>query len=76
MSQMYLDIIAEIVENGQAEGFIRKDLYLGLVKRFIIGAVDEVINTWLHSGGRYDLVSMADPLVDLFFNGIGYKGQS
>jgi TetR/AcrR family fatty acid metabolism transcriptional regulator len=49
---------------------------LGLVKRFIIGAVDEVINTWLHSGGRYDLVSMADPLVDLFFNGIGYKGQS
>ena len=73
---MYLDIIAEIVENGQAEGFIRKDLYLGLVKRFIIGAVDEVINTWLHSGGRYDLVSMADPLVDLFFNGIGYKGQS
>jgi TetR/AcrR family fatty acid metabolism transcriptional regulator len=76
MSQMYLDILAEIVENGQAEGFIRKDLYLGLVKRFIIGAVDEVINTWLHSGGRYDLVSMADPLVDLFFNGIGYKGQS
>ncbi|MFZ1954201.1 MAG: TetR/AcrR family transcriptional regulator [Desulfobacterales bacterium] len=76
MSQMYLDIIAEIVENGQAEGFIRKDLYLGLVKRFIIGAVDEVINTWLHSGGRYDLVSMADPLVDLFFNGIGYKGPS
>jgi TetR/AcrR family fatty acid metabolism transcriptional regulator len=74
MSQMYLDIIAEIVENGQAEGIIRKDLYLGLVKRFIIGAVDEVINTWLHSGGRYDLVSMADPLVDLFFNGIGYKG--
>jgi TetR/AcrR family fatty acid metabolism transcriptional regulator len=49
---------------------------LGLVKRFIIGAVDEVINTWLHSGGRYDLVSMADPLVDLFFNGIGYKGPS
>lgn len=73
---MYIDIIAEIVENGQAEGFIRKDLYLGLVKRFIIGAVDEVINTWLHSGGRYDLVSMADPLVDLFFNGIGYKGPS
>jgi TetR/AcrR family fatty acid metabolism transcriptional regulator len=76
MSQMYLDILAEIVENGQAEGCIRKDLYLGLVKRFIIGAVDEVINTWLHSGGRYDLVSMADPLVDLFFNGIGHQGQS
>ena len=72
---MYLDIISEIVETGQAEGRIRKDLYLGLVKRFIVGAVDEVINTWLHSGGKYDLVSMADPLVDLFLNGIGSQKQ-
>lgn len=76
MSKMYLDIIAEIVETGQAEGLIRKDLYLGLVKRFIVGAVDEVINTWLHSGGRYDLVSMADPLIDLFLNGIGSQKRT
>jgi TetR/AcrR family fatty acid metabolism transcriptional regulator len=71
MSKMYLDIVSEIVELGQQEGSLRKDLYLGLVKRFIIGAVDEVINTWLHAGGRYDLSSMADPLVDLFIRGIG-----
>jgi TetR/AcrR family fatty acid metabolism transcriptional regulator len=74
MSKMYLDIVSEIVEQGQEEGVIRKDLYLGLVKRFILGAVDEVVNTWLHSGGKYDLVSMADPLVELFMRGIGtYK---
>jgi TetR/AcrR family fatty acid metabolism transcriptional regulator len=71
MSQMYRDIISEIVEQGQQEGTIRKDLYVGLVKRFIIGAVDEVINTWLHSDGEYDLASMASPLVDLFVRGIG-----
>ena len=71
MSQMYRDIISEIVEQGQQEGTIRKDVYVGLVKRFIIGAVDEVINTWLHSDGEYDLVSMASPLVDLFVRGIG-----
>jgi len=71
MSQMYRDIISEIVEQGQQEGMIRKDLYVGLVKRFIIGAVDEVINTWLHSDGEYDLVSMAGPLVELFVRGIG-----
>jgi TetR/AcrR family fatty acid metabolism transcriptional regulator len=70
MSQMYRDFIAEIIEQGQLEGTIRRDLYVGLVKRFIIGAVDEVINTWLHSDGEYDLVSMADPLVDLFIKGI------
>ena len=71
MSQMYQDLISEIVELGQQEGSIRKDLYVGLVKRFILGAVDEVINTWLHSDKEYDLVSMADPLVDLLIKGIG-----
>jgi TetR/AcrR family fatty acid metabolism transcriptional regulator len=59
------------VEQGHAQGTIRKELYMGLVKRFIIGAVDEVINTWLHSDGKYDLVSMADPLTELFIKGIG-----
>ena len=76
MSQMYRDLISEIVEQGQQEGKIRKDLYVGLVKRFIIGAVDEVINTWLHSDGEYDLVSMADPLVELFIKGIGQRGNA
>jgi TetR/AcrR family fatty acid metabolism transcriptional regulator len=75
MAKMYLDIIAEIVEQGQSEGSIRKDLYLGLVKRFILGAVEEVISTWLHSGRSYDLASMADPLVELFIKGIG-SGQN
>jgi TetR/AcrR family transcriptional regulator, fatty acid metabolism regulator protein len=71
MAKMYQDILAEIVEQGQQEGAIRKDLYVGLVKRFILGAVEETIGTWLHSGRSYDLASMADPLVDLFMRGIG-----
>ena len=71
MSKMYPDLTAEIIEQGQEEGQIRKDLYVSLVKRFILGAVEEVINTWVLSGGKYDLVSMAEPLVDLIFRGIG-----
>lgn len=70
MSKLYLDIVSEIIETGQNEGVIRKDLYVGLVKRYILGGVDEVINTWLHSDSKYDLTSMADPLVDLFIRGI------
>jgi TetR/AcrR family fatty acid metabolism transcriptional regulator len=76
MSKMYRDLISEIIEQGQQEGTIRRDLYVGLVKRFIIGAVDEVINTWLHSNGEYDLVSMADPLVELVMKGIGSLQRS
>lgn len=76
MSQMYRDLISEIIEQGQQEGSIRKDLYVGLVKRFIIGAVDEVINTWLHAEEDYDLVSMADPLVELFIKGIEQRDKT
>ena len=76
MSKLYRDLISEIIEQGQQEGAIRKDLYVGLVKRFIIGAVDEVINTWLHAEEEYDLVSMADPLVELFIKGIEQRGSS
>ncbi|HEA65346.1 MAG TPA: TetR/AcrR family transcriptional regulator [Desulfobacterales bacterium] len=76
MSKKYLDIISEIVEQGQQEGSIRRNLYLGLVKRLILGSVDEVINTWLHSKKNYDLVSMADPLVELFIEGLGKKRET
>lgn len=71
MSKWYRDIITEVVELGQEEGTMRRNLYMGLVMRLIIGAMDEVINAWIHAGGNYDLVSMADPLVDLFISGIG-----
>lgn len=71
MSKMYRDVITRIVELGQKEGTIRKDLYVGLVKRVINGAVDEVINTWIHTGQDHDLAAMAEPLVGLFLHGIG-----
>lgn len=75
MSKLYRDIIAELVELGQEEGTMRRNLYLGMVKRLINGAVDEVINAWIHTGRNYDLVSMADPLVELFIRGIGTAGN-
>ena len=47
-------------------------MYQDIISEIVIlGGVDEVINTWIHSEGKYDLVSMADPLVDLFIRGIG-----
>ena len=70
ISKMYLDLLSEIIEQGQIEGSLRKDLFVGLVKRFILGAVEGVINTWVSADGRYDLVSMAKPLVSLYLAGI------
>ena len=61
MSIMYRDLINEIITLGQKEGTIRPNLPLGLVKRMISGAVDEVINAWTHWGAESELVSMAEP---------------
>ena len=71
MAKTYFNLLAEIIEQGQVEGDLRKDLYLGLVKRFFLGAVEEVISTWLMSEDSYDLTTMADPLADLVLRGIG-----
>jgi TetR/AcrR family fatty acid metabolism transcriptional regulator len=76
MSKMYRDIITELIERGQEEGSMRRNLYIGLVKRLVNGAVDEVINAWIHQGRSYDLVSMADPLVELFIQGIGTTDEN
>ncbi len=71
MSKMYFDLVSEIVHQGQEEGKIRSHLQVHLVKQLIIGAIDEVITTWLYSARQYRLAPMADSLVDMFVNGIG-----
>ncbi len=73
ISKMYLDLLSDIIEQGQIDKSMRQDLFVGLVKRFIVGAVEGVISTWLSADGRYDLVSMADPLVDLYLTGVQEK---
>lgn len=67
----FLDLIGDIVKQGQEEGVFRKDLPLSLVKRFIFGALDEVISTWVSSGGKFNLMDYADALSDLFVRGLG-----
>jgi len=73
ISKMYLELLSEIIEQGQIEGSMRQDLFAALAKRFILGAVEGVISTWVFAGGRYDLAALADPLVELYLTGL--KGQ-
>ncbi len=66
----YLDLMGDVVREGQQQGVFRKDVPLGLVKRFIFGALDEVVSTWVLAGRPYDLESLTEPLMDLFLNGL------
>ncbi|GAB6886651.1 fatty acid metabolism transcriptional regulator FadR [Desulfothermus okinawensis JCM 13304] len=71
MSNMYMELVKEIIELGQKEGTIRKDLSIPLVRQLMVGAIDEVITSWVYTSKKYSLSSMADPLMDLIVKGIG-----
>lgn len=66
----YFGLIGEIIEDGQEQGLLRKDLYLSVVKKALFGAIDETVTSWLLSGRTYDLTHMAGPLADLFIRGL------
>ncbi len=69
----YLDLIGDIVRQGQREGTFRTDIPVGIIKRFIFGTVDEVVSTWVMSGMKQDMDGLVPHLVDLFLNGIGRR---
>ncbi len=67
----YLDIIAEIVQEGQKLGQFRPELNPAIMKRAIFGALDELSMHWvLTRGRRPDLKVSAAQLSDLFLRGL------
>jgi len=75
MGKMYADIVSAIIDQGQKEGVISADLHLPLARRMIVGTVEDVINSWIQSGGKYKLTPLAEPLVGLLVNGLGSPGR-
>lgn len=66
----YLELIREVIEEGQRIGVFRPGLNTKLVAKVLFGALDEMATNWVLSRKRYSLVSTADPVLDLFLNGI------
>lgn len=67
----YLDIVAEILDEGQQLGIFRPELQPGILKRAIFGALDELAIHWVVTRGRRpDLVESAGQLTDLFMKGL------
>ena len=67
----YLNLISEVIREGQAAGLIRKDAAPGIVKRALFGALDEIAlhGVLTHKGKDY-LRASADQICDLFLRGI------
>src|SRR4030095_10062419 len=66
----YLELIREVVEEGQRTGVFRSTLNTKVVAKVLFGALDEMATNWVLSPKRYSLVSTAEPVLDVFLNGI------
>src|SRR5712692_6063684 len=71
----YLELIREVIEEGQRLGVFRSGLNTKIVAKVLFGALDEMATNWVLSRKRYNLVSTAEPVLDVFLNGIA-RAQS
>ncbi len=66
----YLDLIGEVVREGQASGEFLKDTSPAVVKRAVFGALDELALGWLLSGRKTPLKKASAELATLFVRGL------
>jgi TetR/AcrR family fatty acid metabolism transcriptional regulator len=66
----YLQMLREIIEEGQREGSFRKGINSKLMAKLLFGMLDEMATNWVLSHGNHSLTAMAEPVLDIFFNGV------
>jgi len=67
----YLNIISQIVRQGQNAGIFKKEVMPGIFKRAFFGALDEMSRFWvLSSKKKYSVATAARQISSFFINGI------
>jgi len=71
----YLDVIAQVVRDGQQRGELDSGISPAVVKRSLFGALDELALGWLRSGRRTSLRKTAAEVAEWFVRGLLPLGQ-
>ena len=67
----YIDIIAQIIREGQKKGVFRDDIVPGIAKMAFFGALDEMSRFWVLSSKRdYDIKTAAAQISQYFLEGL------
>jgi TetR/AcrR family fatty acid metabolism transcriptional regulator len=66
----YIQVIADVIEEGQREGLIHKEISPAVFKRMVFGTLDELALQWVLSRRRYSLAAAADQVTDILLHGI------
>lgn len=71
----YLDLIGEIIAEGQRAGIFKPEVIPGIAKRAFFGALDEMSRFWvLSTRKRYDIETAARQISHYFLEGIKVDG--
>ena len=66
----YLDVIKNVIEEGQTANLFRKDITPITAAKIFYGALDEMVTNWILSRKSYPLEPFADEVIKLFMGGI------
>jgi len=69
----YLNVVREVVRQGQAMGIFRKEIQDRIFANCFFGALDEIVTSWVLSERGYDLLPAADVVTDLMLQGMAEK---
>jgi len=62
--------ILRIIEEGQEEGVLRRDVDMYLIRHLILGILEHVVTRWLLRGEKYDLLCQHTAVSALILQGI------
>ena len=66
----YLNLVRDIVREGQGTGEIAAALPDRLIAHCLFGALDEIVSSWVFTGRPYDAPTTAGQIVSLLMGGI------
>lgn len=67
----YLDLVAAILQQGQAEGVFKAAIHPTLFKQIVFGAVDQISTNWtISKSRRIDLKECAEQIYAIMLQGI------
>jgi TetR/AcrR family fatty acid metabolism transcriptional regulator len=72
----YLELIADIIREGQRKGIFKREIIPGVAKRAFFGALDEMSTFRVLSRRKgYDIKTAAEQISDIFMSGIKASSQ-
>ncbi len=67
----YVDIIADIIRKGQAQGIFRSDIHPDVTKRMFFGSLDEVSRVWnISLETHYTVEEVTQQVITIFLRGL------